>query len=270
MNIFRRAYELEEENESFALVTLIETDGSTPRNDSAKMIVKKNAKTYGTIGGGSFEYTVIKEAEICIAKGESKILDYNLDNKERDSLNMICGGKAKVYIDVINSEPIILLLGGGHINYSISKYIDILNYKYIIIDNLKEMANSDRFPNAHKIINKDFEKGIKELSINNQYSVVVATRGHEKDYECIKQILGSNAEYIGMIGSKKKTKETFDRLKKEGFQEKLSSVNAPIGLDLGAQTPEEIGISIISEIMKIRNKATGNSLKDLVEERYEL
>jgi len=270
MNIFKKAYELEEKNESFVLVTLIETNGSTPRNDSAKMIVTKNGETYGTIGGGSFEHTVIKEAGICVLKGESKILDYNLDNKERDSLNMICGGKAKVYIDVINSEPMILLLGGGHINYSISKYIDILNYKYIIIDNLEEMANSDRFPNAHKIINKDFQQGIKELNINNQYSVVVATRGHEKDYECIKNVLKYNAGYIGMIGSKKKTKETFDRLKKEGFEEKINTVNAPIGLDLGAQTPEEIGISIISEIMRIRNKATGKSLKNLMEGRYEL
>lgn len=266
MSIFKKAFELEEKNETFALVTLIETDGSTPRNDSAKMIVTKEGKTYGTIGGGSLEHVVINESTRCITKGQSKILDYNLNSKERDDLNMICGGKAKVYIDVINSEPIILLLGGGHINYSISKYVDILNYKYIIVDNLEEMANTERFPNAFKIINKDFVEGIKYLDINKQYSIVVATRGHEKDYECMKSVLKTDAGYIGMIGSKKKTKDTLNRLKKDGFSEELKMIHAPIGLDLGAETPEEIGVSIISEIMKNKNKTSGRSLKDLMEE----
>lgn len=266
MSIFKKAFELEEKNETFVLVTLIETDGSTPRNDSAKMIVTKEGKTYGTIGGGALEHVVLKESIRCITKGQSKILEYNLNSKDRDDLNMICGGKAKVYIDVINSEPIILLLGGGHINYSISKYVDILNYKYIIVDNLKEMANIERFPNAFKIINKDFEEGINDLDITKQYSIVVATRGHEKDYECMKKVLKTDAGYIGMIGSKKKTKDTLNRLKKDGFSEKLTMVHAPIGLDLGAETPEEIAVSIISEIMKSKNKTSGRSLKELMEE----
>lgn len=267
MSIFKKAFELEEKNETFVLVTLIETDGSTPRNDSAKMIVTKEGNTYGTIGGGALEHVVLKESIRCITKGQSKILEYNLNSKDRDDLNMICGGKAKVYIDVINSEPIILLLGGGHINYSISKYVDILNYKYVIVDNLKEMANEERFPKAYKIINKEFVEGINDLDINNQYSIVVATRGHEKDYECMKNILSSDARYIGMIGSKKKTKETLNRLKEDGFAEKLKMIHAPIGLDIGSETPEEIAVSIIAEIMKIKNKASGKSLKDLMEDK---
>src|SRR6056297_2214885 len=270
MNIFKKAYELEEKNESFVLVTLIETNGSTPRNDSAKMIVTKNGETYGTIGGGSFEHSVIKEAGICVLKGESKILDYSLDNKERDSLNMICGGKAKVFIDVINAEPIILLLGGGHINYSIAKYIDILNYRYMVIDNLEKMANKERFPNALKIINKDFTEGIKEIDIDEKYSVVIATRGHAHDYECVEEIIKTNPKYIGMIGSKKKVLSIFEKLEENGYKDHIKKINAPIGLDIGTQTPEEIALSIIAEILKVKSKKTGKSFKEISEVNYEI
>lgn len=265
MNIFKKAYELEQDNKTFALATLIETDGSTPRNDTAKMIILSNGESFGTIGGGGLEQAVIKEALISIKNNKTKVLRYNLDGSGRDQLNMICGGKAKVFIDVINAEPIIVLLGGGHVNYAISKYIDILNYKYIVIDNIEAMANSDRFPNAYEIINKEFTDGLKDLDINDKYNIVIATRGHEFDGICLESIIKSNASYIGMIGSKIKIKTIYHDLIKKGYKEELSKVYAPIGLDIGTETPEEIALSIISEILKVRSNGTGKSLKDIME-----
>ncbi len=264
MNIFKKAYELEQENKTFALATLIETDGSTPRNDTAKMIVLSSGETFGTIGGGGLEQAVIKEALISIKNNKTKVLRYNLDGSDRDKLNMVCGGKAKVFIDVINAEPIIVLLGGGHVNYAISKYIDILNYKYIVIDNLEAMANRDRFTNAFKIINKEFTEGLKELNINDKYNFVIATRGHEFDGVCLESIIQTNASYIGMIGSKLKIKTIYDKLIEKGYEKELSKIYAPIGLDIGTETPEEIALSIISEILKVRSNKTGKSLKDII------
>jgi xanthine dehydrogenase accessory factor len=270
MRIFEKANQLEKENATFAIATIVETAGSTPRSDSAKMIITDDGKIFGTIGGGSLEQVVIEESIKCIKKNERKLLDYNLDGKERDSLKMICGGKAKVFIDIINAEPIILLLGGGHINYSISKYIDILNYKYIIIDNLEKMANKERFPNALKIINKDFTEGIKELDIDEKYSVVIATRGHEHDYECLEEIIKKSPKYIGMIGSKKKVSTTFKRLKQNGFEEGIKNIYAPIGLDIGTQTPEEIALSIVAEVLKVKSNKTGKSFREISEVNYEI
>ncbi len=263
MRIFEKANQLEKENKTFAIATLIETDGSTPRNDSAKMIITVEGNTYGTIGGGAIEQAVIKESLKCLKENKTKILDYNLDGSGRDNLKMICGGKAKVFIDIINAEPVILLLGGGHINYSISKYIDILNYKYIVIDNLEKMANKERFPNALKIINKNFTEGIKEIDIDEKYSVVIATRGHEHDYECVEEIIKTNPKYIGMIGSKKKVSTTFKKLKQNGYEEYTKKIYAPIGLDIGTQTPEEIALSIVAEILKVKSEKTGKSLKEI-------
>ena len=270
MRIFEKANQLEKENKTFAVATLIETDGSTPRNDSAKMIVSVEGNTYGTIGGGAIEQAVIKESLKCLKENKTKILDYNLDGSGRDNLKMICGGKAKVFIDIINAEPVILLLGGGHINYSISKYIDILNYKYIVIDNLEKMANKERFPNALKIINKNFTEGIKEIDIDEKYSVVIATRGHEHDYECVEETIKTNPNYIGMIGSKKKVLTTFKKLKQNGYEEYTKKIYAPIGLDIGTQTPEEIALSIVAEILKVKSEKTGKSLKEISEVNYEI
>ncbi len=270
MRIFEKANELEKENKTFALATLIETDGSTPRNDSAKMIIRADKTTYGTIGGGALEQAVIKESLRCLKENKTEILDYNLDGSGRDNLKMICGGKAKVFIDVINAEPIILLLGGGHINYSISKYIDILNYKYIVIDDLEKIANKERYPNALQIINKDFVQGIKELEVDDKYSVVIATRGHEHDYECVEEIIKTNPSYVGMIGSKKKVITTFKKLEKNGYKDEIKKIYAPIGLDIGTQTPEEIALSIVSEILKVKSKKTGKSFKEISEVNYEI
>ncbi|MDW7669232.1 MAG: XdhC/CoxI family protein [Bacillota bacterium] len=270
MSIFKKIYELEKENKTFAIATLIETDGSTPRNDTAKMIITSEGVTYGTVGGGAMEQAVIKESLKCIKENKTEILDYNLDGSGRDNLKMICGGKAKVFIDVINAEPLILLVGGGHINLAISKYIDILNYRYVVIDNLEKIANENRFPNAFKIINKDFIEGIEELKLDEKYIVIVATRGHEHDYECIEKVLETDVSYIGMIGSKKKVATTFKRLAQNGYKDKIGRIYAPIGLDIGTETPEEIALSIVAEILKVKSESTGKSLRDNFEVKYEI
>jgi xanthine dehydrogenase accessory factor len=132
------------------------------------------------------------------------------------------------------------------------------------------MANTERFPNALKIINKEFTEGIKEVEIDEKYSVVVATRGHEHDYECIEEIIKTNPKYIGMIGSKKKVSTTFKKLKQNGYKENIKRIYAPIGLDIGTQTPEEIALSIVAEILKVKSDKTGKSFKEISEVNYEI
>jgi xanthine dehydrogenase accessory factor len=263
MNIFRKAWELQENNISFAMATIIKTNGSVPRKDTAKMIVTATGETFGTIGGGNLESKIIRESTEAIRKGKSKEITYHLDQGEKNSIDMICGGSATLFIEVSVSRREIILLGAGHINYALSKLIDFVGLSYRVIDNAPEMADEERFPQAKEIITSDFTEGLKKVSLTNKY-VIIATRGHENDNECLENLLGSEAVYIGMIGSRKKVAVSREKMKARGYEKELEKLFAPVGLDIGGSTPEEIAVSIISEIMKEMNKGTGKNLRDLL------
>jgi xanthine dehydrogenase accessory factor len=254
--ILKKALERVDKGEAIALVAIVETKGSTPREVGAKMIVGKDGLAAGTIGGGVTEAKVIEEAKQALREGKGKLLTYHL-TKEQSALDegAICGGEMKVFIDILQPKEEVLIFGAGHIASYVSKLAKTVGFKVTVIDDRKEFANQDRFPEADEIIAEETEKALTHLRISPSTYIIVLTRGHLKDEEVIGSIIRSDAAYIGMIGSRKKNATVFQRLTGKGIsREELDKVHAPIGIDINAQTPEEIAVSIIAEIIQVRRK----------------
>jgi xanthine dehydrogenase accessory factor len=240
--------------ETIALVTIVETKGSTPREVGAKMVVGKDGLIAGTIGGGITEAKVIEEVKRALKEGKGKLIIYHL-TKEQAALDegAICGGEMKVFIDILQPKEEVLIFGAGHIAVCVSKLAKMVGFKVTVIDSRKEFANQDRFPEADEIIAEGTEKALTYLKITPSTYIIIVTRGHLKDEEVLGSVIKSGAAYIGMIGSLKKNATVFQRLTKKGIsQEEMDKVHAPIGIDINAQTPEEIAVSIMAEIIPVR------------------
>ena len=169
---------------------------------------------------------------------------------------MICGGDLEVFIEPILSSPTLYIFGGGHISLSLAKIGKLLGFKIVVIDDRPEFANPQRFPEAELTLAEDFSKAFPKLKIDKSSYIAIVTRGHQYDELVLEWAIGTKAKYIGMIGSKTKNKAIFSHLLAKGTsQELLERVHAPIGLAIGAQTPEEIALSIMAEIVQVRRSA---------------
>jgi len=169
---------------------------------------------------------------------------------------MICGGDLEVFIEPILTTPTLFIFGGGHISLPLAKTAKLLGFKIAVIDDRAEFANTERFPEAEMVLADDFTKAFSKLKIDKTSYIVIVTRGHQHDELVLDMALGTPAKYIGMIGSKTKVKATYSHLLAKGVpKEKLDSVHSPIGLEIGAQTPEEIAVSILAEIVKVKRSA---------------
>ena len=252
--ILKEALERVGKGETIALVTIVETKGSTPREVGAKMVTGKDGLIAGTIGGGITEAKVIEEVKQALKEGKGKLITYHL-TKEQAALNegAICGGEMKIFIDILQPKEEVLIFGAGHIAVCVSKLAKTVGFKVIVIDDRKEFANQDRFPEADEIIAEEIEEALTHLNITPSTYIIILTRGHLKDEEVLGSVIRSNAAYIGMIGSRKKNATVFQHLKEQGIsQDELAKVHAPIGIDIKAQTPEEIAVSIMAEIVQAK------------------
>ncbi|MFH1821332.1 MAG: XdhC family protein [Methanobacteriota archaeon] len=249
-----------EEGATFAIVTIVKTEGSTPRKAGAKMIVLEDSSTFGTIGGDCVESGAVAEATEAIKEGKSKTFSAALEEEEFGGIGMKCGGMAEVYIEVIKPAPKLLIIGGGNIGSQLAKLGHNVGFSITVID---PAAGKEDFPDFVKVIPEMVEKGVKIAGITPQTYIVVAT-GHKYDEAALKAVVDSGAAYIGMVGSKRKAAVTYRSLMDDGVSEdKVRMVHIPVGLDIGADTPEEIAVSIMAEIIKERRKpsASGESLK---------
>jgi len=254
LDIYQEIVKLTAEGEEAALVTIVSTGGSTPREEGAKMLVRADGSILGTIGGGSLEAQVCQQAIEVIKKGKPQRIHFRL--KEGEESGMICGGDLEVFIEPILSSPTLYVFGGGHISLPLAKIGKLLGFKIAVIDDRAEFANAKRFPEAELILAEDFNKAFPKLKIDKSSYVAIVTRGHQYDELVLEWALGTRAKYIGMIGSKTKNKTILSHLLAKGFsQELLDKVHAPIGLEIYAQTPEEIALSIMAEIVKVRRSA---------------
>ena len=252
-DIYQEIVRVKDEGEEAALVTVVSATGSTPREEGAKMLVKPDGTILGTIGGGNLEAQVIEEAIKVMKQGRPKRLHFALTAKEADEVGMVCGGELEVFIEPILSPPTLYLFGGGHISLSLAKMGKLLGFKIAVIDDRAEFASPDRFPEADILLAEDFAKSFPKLKIDKSSYIVIVTRGHQHDELVLEWAVGTPAKYIGMIGSKTKVEAIFSHLLTKGIsREQLDRVHAPIGLEIDAQTPEEIAVSILAEVIKVR------------------
>ncbi len=252
--ILKKAVELVEKGEEVALTTVTKASGSTPRDEGTKMLVLEDGTIYGTVGGGNLESRVIDESIEALKKGKSISLYLPLEKKE---LGMECGGEVEVFIDVYKSKPKLLIVGGGHVGLAIYKVASILDFYIAVFEDREDILTKERFPLAKELILGNMKENLSNYTIDENTYIVIVTRGHEYDEDCLEEVIHSNARYIGVMGSKRKVKIMMENLKNKGVEESLlEKAYTPIGLDLGGETPEEIAISILSEILLIKNKGS--------------
>lgn len=262
MKIFKEADELVKLNKKFAMATIIESKGSTPRH-SAKMIVLENGEIIGTIGGGLVEKNVMDACAEALEIGKSRTVRYRLNKDVEGGIEMHCGGDISILIEVFLPKPRLILIGGGHVNYAVYELAIELGYEIIVIDDREEFANTKRFPKAViTIADTDYKRAVSNIDIDLNTSVVVATK--DSDELGLRSVIDSKANYIGVIGSRRKVRIIMNHMEEDKYSKKrLSEIYAPIGLDIGSETPVEIAVSIMAEILKVRENASGKSCKDL-------
>jgi xanthine dehydrogenase accessory factor len=251
-----------DDGESVALVTVTSKLGSGPRDTGSMMLVGASGELIdGTIGGGKVEEQAKMDAAECIRKNESAAFKYELTLKDTEhSLGMACGGAVEIFVKVFSRQDDLVVFGGGHIALELSAFAKTLNYRVTIIDHRPEFISDDRFPNVErKMAMDDFM--VEPFEMDSNTSVVIVTHGHSFDMEALKMVIHSPARYIGMIGSRSKINFCFNQLKNEGTEEELlATVHAPIGLDVGGETPPEIALAIMGEIQAVKYNRSGGFL----------
>lgn len=258
--IYGELVRLSAECKDAVIVTIISVTGSTPREEGAKMLVRADGSIVGTIGGGNLENEVVREALTAIKIGKAKLLSYHLT--EGENAGMVCGGDLEVFIEPVLAEPHLFIFGGGHIGLALAKIARLTGFKIIVIDDRPDFAVAQRFPEAEQTLVTDYNDAFSNLNVKNSDYIVILTHAHKNDEVVLEQALKTNARYIGMIGSQKKNETIFTHLRAKGFQKEcLDKVYTPVGLRIRAQTPAEIAVSILAEMIKVKRAEPGDPVK---------
>ncbi len=253
--IFQEITKISSEGDSAALATVVQAKGSTPREVGAKMLIKSDGNIIGSIGGGALEAAIYREAMSVQREGKAKMLHFDLTGEEVEADQMLCGGEMDIFIEPILPQLTLYIFGAGHISLSISKMAKMVGFRVVVIDDRDEFANSKRFPEADEILAEDFSSALSRLRINDSSYIAIVTRGHQFDEKVLEWAITTGARYIGMIGSKKKNEVILAHLQSKGIsKDVLEGVHSPIGLDIGAETPEEIALSIVAELIAIKRQ----------------
>lgn len=261
MTIYQTIAELQSKGEAVALCTIVDSKGSTPRHEGSKMLVFPDGHIQGTVGGGEIENRVIAEARDALDKRQTKVLHYSLVDPGKGDPG-ICGGQVEVYVEPIIPKLTILVIGAGHVGRQVVHVAKYLDCRVLVSDDRAELCTEEFMPGADEFIICKMSEIPQKVKITPFTYVVVTTRGADVDIEGLPAILDSDAGYIGVIGSKKRWLHTKTEINKvKDYSKKFGEVYAPIGLELKAETPEEIAISIMAEILKVANRANGLSMQ---------
>jgi len=259
--IYQAILELQTQRDAGALCTIIESSGSTPRHQGSKMLVYADGHFTGTVGGGEVEIRVIEEALQAIQEGKARRVQYNMVDPQRGDPG-ICGGALEVYVEPILPEPLLLVIGGGHVGKAVAHQASWLGFQVAVSDDRIEFCTRQANPDADLFFPVPMAEIVNHLKFNAQTYVVVTTRGANVDIEGLPALLRQPFGYLGIIGSRRRWAVTRKALEDLGFSaEELARVHSPIGLELHAETPEEIAVSILAEIIMLRNAGTGKSMK---------
>jgi xanthine dehydrogenase accessory factor len=256
MDIFAEIARLRKEGRKAALATIIQVQGSIPSYESSKILVRDDGSIVGTVGGGCVEAEVWSVAQDVMREEKPRRLHFNLNNNPEYENGLICGGSLDIFVEPILATPTVYIFGGGHVSLYVSKVASLAGFDTVVIDDREAFASKERFPEASEIHAGAWESIFPRLKISDFSYLVLVTRGHKGDLTCLRWAVTTPARYIGMIGSKRKLVEIFKVLEGEGVPaEKLERVHSPIGLDIGALTPEEIGVAIVAEMIAVRRGA---------------
>lgn len=253
MDLYDELVRLRREGQKCAIATIVQVNGSIPSYESAKMLVREDGSMLGTVGGGCVEAEVWSAAREVIETEKPRHLNFSLSQDAAYDEGLICGGQLNIFVEPILPQPRAFIFGGGHVSKSISKVANIAGFATTVIDNREAFANAERFPEAEATFAAEYEDVFPRLSINSTSYLVIVTRGHRDDMRVLRWAVQTPAKYIAMIGSKRKTISVVHELEKEGFsRDTFERVSAPMGLEIGAETPEEIAVSVVAEMIAVR------------------
>jgi xanthine dehydrogenase accessory factor len=254
--------EAQEVGEPLVLATVIKTRGSVPRQSGAKMLVYNDGRISGTIGGGELEARIVGEALECLAEGETRVVPFSLVDPQRGDPGL-CGGEVEVFLEPYAAPATLLIVGCGHVGKAVAALGHWLGYRVQVNDDRHDLASPDHIPDADLYLPGSVAEILPKVRIHQNTFITVLTRNVSLDRELLPLLVATKAPYIGVIGSRRRWQETRKLLLEDGMaEEDLARIHSPIGLELNAQTPEEIAISILSEIMMLRHGGTGERLAD--------
>jgi xanthine dehydrogenase accessory factor len=240
--------------ESAALVTIVSTTGSTPQRVGAKMLVFADGRMVGTIGGGCYENDAFWKAREAITTRKPQLIHYELSDDFAQETGLICGGQMDVYIEPIEPSPELFVVGAGHVGFHLARLAHEVGFRVHVVDDREKFANRERFPTAAEVITEDIPAWVARTKIPQHAYVVIVTRGHTNDLEALRALAPRELRYLGLIGSRAKVARIYDALTGDAMPaEILKSVHAPIGLDIGAVTPQEIAVSILAELIAVKH-----------------
>src|SRR6266576_607003 len=256
MDIYEEIVKLRREGRRGAVATIVNVRGSIPSFKTAKMLVRDDGSIVGPIGGGCVEADVWQAARQVMEEEKPRTLTFNLNQDPKYDTGLVCGGTLDIFIEPLLPQALLYIFGAGHVSVSLYKIAKDSGFSVTVIDDRATYANRERFPDAQEVIAEDFEPAMAKLVLTEAAYIVIVTRGHRDDMRILRWAVQTKARYVGMIGSKRKTIGIFRELQKEGLSASLfERVYAPIGLDIGAGTPEEIAVSITAELIAVRRKA---------------
>ena len=259
MDVFDELVRLRNLGQKCALATIVGVRGSIPSFQTAKLLVREDGSMAGTIGGGCVEAEVWNAAREVIQTEKPRNMSFSLGQDAAYDNGLICGGQLEVFVECITPQPAALIFGGGHISKSLAKVLDLAGFRVSVIDNREAYANRERFPEAADVYAEEYEDVYPKFSVNESTYIVIVTRGHRDDMRVLRWAVDTRARYIAMIGSKRKTIGVIKELEKEGIPPAaFDRVYAPMGLEIGAVSPEEIAISVGAEMIAMRRDPEGN------------
>jgi len=268
--VFAALAEALEQGEETALVTIVASNGSTPQRVGAKMLVYADGRTVGTIGGGCYENDAFGRAREAIASKRPVTVKYDLNDDFAQESGLVCGGQMEVFIEPVEASPEVFIFGAGHVGYCAAKLAHEVGFRVHVVDDREKFANTERFGPGIDVVVDDIPAWLAARRLPATAYAVIVTRGHRHDLDALRALTASPLRYLGLIGSKAKLRRIFDALEAEGMPlECLRRVHAPIGLDIGAITPQEIGVSIVAELIAVKHGKTAKAGADAVSMRWD-
>lgn len=261
-DIYIALSKIKEDNQPAALCTVTKSEGSTPRHVGSKMLVYPDGQFIGTVGGGDLENRVIKAALQSLENGKAQTLFYTMADPSRGDPG-VCGGQVEVFVEPIFPPPTLVVIGAGHVGKAVVHLAKWLGFRVAVSDDRKEFCNPEATPGADEYYPVEMGKLAEAMKITKQTYLVVTSRGSGVDVAGLPSLLESEAEYIGVIGSKRRWSVTAKALKEKGVKEELiNKVRSPMGIELQAETPEEIAVSIMAEVLMARNGGDGKRMSE--------
>ena len=257
MDIYEQIVELRRQGRRGAIATIINVRGSIPSFKTAKMLVRDDGSIVGTIGGGCVEADVWQAAREVMESEKPRTLKFDLNQDPKFDTGLVCGGTLEVFVEPVLPPALLYLFGAGHVALNVCRIAANAGFEVTVTDDRSSYASRERFPAAQEVQAIDFDEAMKKIDPSESSFIVIVTRGHRDDMRLLRWAVQTRARYIGMIGSKRKVIGIFKSLQAEGLPAHLfDRVHAPIGLDIGAVTPEEIAVAITAELIAIRRGAT--------------